>query len=60
VKTWGTFESPDIENNGLEMPYRGKVPEFVAKFEQKLDSKPGLAPDVWCFLDYSFYADGSI
>jgi hypothetical protein len=60
VKTWGTFESSDIENNGLKMPYRGKVPEFVAKFEQKLDCKPGLTPDVCCFLGHSFDADGSI
>jgi hypothetical protein len=59
VKAWGTFESSDIENNGLQMPCN-EVPEFVAEFEQKLDRKPGLAPDVCCFLDHSFDADGSI
>ena len=40
----------DIEENGLQIHYYGAVPEFVAEFEQKLDSKPGLAPDVCTLL----------
>jgi hypothetical protein len=60
VKAWGTFMGSDIEENGLQIHYYGAVPEFVAEFEQKLDSKPGLAPDVCCFLDHSFDADGSL
>ncbi|KAF8490351.1 hypothetical protein F5888DRAFT_1129431 [Russula emetica] len=35
------------------------VPDFVLKFERDLHGKPGVAPDVCCFLDYSFDADGS-
>jgi hypothetical protein len=62
VKEWGVFEDSDIERNGIRMcsNNRTPVPDFVAKFERNLDSKPGLAPDVCCFLDYSFDADRSI
>jgi hypothetical protein len=61
VNGLGAFESSDIERNGIHVSYnRTLVPDFVAKFEQELDSKPGLAPDVCCFLDYSFDADGSV
>ena len=37
----------------------GVTPDFVKKFERELHSKPGLAPDVCYFFDYSFDADGS-
>ena len=43
----------------LRISDRTPVPEFVAEFERKLDSKRGLALDVRCFLNYSFDADGS-
>jgi hypothetical protein len=55
----GAFESSDIERNGIRIS-KTLVPSFVVKFEQELDSKPGLAPDVCCFLDYSLDADGSV
>jgi hypothetical protein len=61
VKEWGAFESSDIERNGIHRCDGGTpVPDFVTKFEQELDSKPGLAPDVRCSLDYSSDADGSM
>jgi hypothetical protein len=61
VKEWDAFDDSDVERNGLcEYDDGIPVPEFVAEFEQKLDSKPGVAPDVCCFLDYSFDADGSM
>jgi len=47
VATRGAFQDPDIELNGIFM-HREAVPDFVAKFEQKLDSKPGVARDVCC------------
>jgi hypothetical protein len=51
VTKWGAFESSDIElSNVWEAT---SVPDFVAEFEGKLDNKPGLAPDVRCFLDLS-------
>jgi hypothetical protein len=59
VKEWGAFERSDIDRNGLRIYVDGTVPDFVAKFKQELDSKPGLDPDVCCFLDYCFDADGS-
>ena len=61
VKEWGLFESSDIERNGIRMSRRNRtpVPGFVARFERELDSKPGLALDVCCFLDFPFDADGS-
>ena len=59
VKEWGTFESSDIERNGIQIcgDDGTQVPDFVAEFERELDIKPGLAPDVCCFLYYSFDAD---
>ncbi len=36
------------------------VPDVVTDLEQDLDSRPGLAADVCCFLDHSFDADGSM
>ena len=63
VNNWGTFEDSDIEQNGLRQYVEyvdGTVPDFVAEFERELDSKPGLAPDVSCFLDHSFDADWSM
>jgi hypothetical protein len=61
VKQWGAFESSDIERNGIHIFHdKTLVPDFVAKFEQELDSKPGLAPDVCCSFDYSFDSDGSM
>ena len=60
VKQWGTFESSDIERNGLRIYVDGTVPDFVAEFERELHRKAGLAPEVCCFLDYSFDADGSM
>ena len=59
VKRWGAFEGSDIKGNGLRK-YVGTVPDFVAEFERKSDGKPGLAPDVCCFLDHSSDADGSM
>ncbi len=55
----GAFEDSNIERNGLR-EYVGTVPDFVAEFERKSDGKPGLAPDVCCFLDHSSDADGSM
>jgi len=61
VNGWGSFEYSDIKENGLcQYDDRAIVPDFVAEFERKLDSKPGLASDVYCFLDHSFNADGSM
>ncbi len=61
MKEWGAFESSDIERNGIHRCDDGTpVPDFVTKFEQELDSKAGLAPDVCRFLDYSFDADRSM
>lgn len=54
VKEWGTFESSDIERNGIQIcgDDGTPVPDFVTEFERELDIKPGLAPDVCCFLYY--------
>ena len=60
VKRWGAFESSDLDTNGLHIYDEGPVPDFVAKFKQDLDNKPGLDPDVCCFLDYYFDADRSL
>lgn len=57
VKEWGRFDDSNIERNGLHSHRCGtQPPEFVAEFERKLVSKPCVAADVCCFLDYSFYA----
>jgi hypothetical protein len=57
VKEWGAFDDSDIQRNGLcSHRRRTQTPEFVAEFERKLVSKPCPAPDVCCFLDYSFDA----
>ena len=58
VKDWGAFDASDISRNGLRIYVDGVVPDFVAKFEVELDSKPRLAPDVCCFLGYSFDTNG--
>jgi len=60
VKDRGAFESSDIEQNVVHFDDETPFPDFVAKFEQELDSKPSLAPDVCCFLNYSVDADGSM
>jgi hypothetical protein len=60
VKQWGAFEESDIEANGLHEYRDGTLPDFVAKFNQELDSKPGLDPEVCCFLDHRFDADGPL
>jgi hypothetical protein len=59
VKEWGAFDGSDIERSGIRMFSEGcaPVPDFVANLEQKLDSKPGLDPDVCFFLDHCFNAD---
>jgi hypothetical protein len=49
VNEWGSFEDSDIVRNGLR-DCGTRVPDFVAEFERKLDSKPGLASDVCRFL----------
>jgi hypothetical protein len=55
VKEWGSFEYFDIKRNGLrKYGDATRLCDFVAEFERKLDSKPGLASDVCCFLDHSF------
>jgi hypothetical protein len=59
VNQWGALEDSDIERSLREHLY-GKVPDFVVKFERELDGKPGLDPDVCCFLDSSSDADGSM
>jgi hypothetical protein len=59
VRAWGSFEGPDIERNNIDIHWEA-VPEFVAKFEQELDSEPGVAHDVCCFLHHFFYADRSM
>ncbi|KAI0252352.1 hypothetical protein BJV78DRAFT_1281707 [Lactifluus subvellereus] len=41
VKTLGVFKSSDIQLNDVKRAR--SVPDFVSKFEGKLDSKPGLA-----------------
>jgi hypothetical protein len=48
VKERGTFQYSDIERNKIHI--RGTAPDFVAEFEQELDKKPGVAPDVCYFL----------
>jgi len=47
VKTWGAFEYSDIKLNKIHSFQT--VPGFVTEFEQELDKKPGVAPDV-CYL----------
>ena len=39
MKQWGAFEASDIRRNGLDIYVNGTVPNFVAEFEQELDSK---------------------
>jgi len=61
VKDWGGFDEFDIDRNELlAVESHLRVPDFVAEFERELDSEPGLAPDVCCFLDYTFDADWSL
>jgi hypothetical protein len=47
---WGSFEISDIDLNNIPL-----VSDFVTKFEQELDSEPGLPPDVCCFLDLPIF-----
>jgi hypothetical protein len=60
VKPWGAFQGSDIELNGIHMHSTRAVPDFVANFERELDSKPGVAHDVRCFLHHIFDADRSM
>lgn len=60
MKEWGAFESSDIVRDALHIYIGGTAPDFVTDFERELDSKPSLAPDVCCFLDHFFHADGSM
>ena len=57
---WGGFGDEDIEDNDLSIFVNEPAPDFVTEFERELDAKPGVAPDVRCFLDHSIDADGSI
>ena len=57
---WGGFGDEDIEDNDLSIFVNEPAPDFVTEFERELDAKPGVAPDVCCFLDHSIDADGSI
>ena len=53
VKQWGAFEDSDIVRNDLCEDGSQQKPDFVAELERKLDSEPGLAPDVCCFSLFS-------
>jgi len=59
VNRWGSFEHSDIERNDIDV-WDGTTPNYVRKSERELERKPGLAPDVCYFLDYSFDADRSM
>jgi hypothetical protein len=50
VKMWGSFEISDTDLSNIP-----SVSDFVTKFEQEQDSKPGLPPDVCYFLDLSIF-----
>ncbi|KAH9983544.1 hypothetical protein BJV74DRAFT_849924, partial [Russula compacta] len=52
VERWGAFGSSDIGLNNIRKCHT-PVPGYVTKLEQELQRKPGLAPDVCYFLDYS-------
>jgi hypothetical protein len=41
AKEWGSFEDSDIRRNSFRKYDGTRVPDFVAEFERKLDSKPG-------------------
>lgn len=60
VNQCGAFEGSDIERNSLHECVHGTAPDFVIEFERELDGKPGLDPDVCCYLDCSSDADGSM
>ncbi|KAH9968463.1 hypothetical protein BJV74DRAFT_799420 [Russula compacta] len=55
VTKWGAFEGDDIELNSIyECDDETLIPDFVAKLERKLDSKPGLAPDARHTSDFIY------
>jgi hypothetical protein len=53
VKEWGVFQHSDLECNDIHTCE--EVPPFVAEFEQKLDKKPGVAPEVCYFLSLAIF-----
>ncbi len=62
VKQWGAFEEFDVVGDEIHMcsEVGAPVPDVVTDLERELDSRPGLALDVCCFLDHSFDAEGSM
>jgi hypothetical protein len=48
VEKRGSYRESDIDENDIWL--ETSAPDFVSDFEQELDSKPGLAVDVCCFL----------
>jgi len=58
----GSPEESDIVGDEIYMRSEvgAPVPDVVTDIERDLDSRPGLAADVCCFLDHSFDADGSM
>jgi hypothetical protein len=52
VHEWEIFQESDIDlNNILEASNEIPAPDFVTNFERMLDRKPGLRPEVPCYLD---------
>ena len=49
----GNLRQSDIELN--EIVEESRPPEFVTEFEERLDSRPGIAPDVCNLFDLSVY-----
>ncbi|KZT07817.1 uncharacterized protein LAESUDRAFT_107131 [Laetiporus sulphureus 93-53] len=46
VHKWGDYTELDVIQNEIKANTEISVPRFVAEFEEKLDSNPGLAPDM--------------
>ena len=53
VHKWGDYTELDVIQNEIKANTEIPVPRFVAEFEEKLDSNPGVAPDVRDFLESS-------
>ena len=52
VNGWGRFARADLKRNGIHGNRLGG-PDYVAKFEQMLDRKSSLDPNVRCFPEIS-------
>ncbi|KZT00389.1 uncharacterized protein LAESUDRAFT_556213 [Laetiporus sulphureus 93-53] len=46
VHKWGDYTELDVVQNEIKANTEISVPRFVAEFEEKLDSNPGVAPDM--------------